>query len=148
MALSTSANRVIHSGNGLATSFAYTFPLLEASHLSVIYTDAGGNAITLAPALYSVTGIGTASGGAVTYPLSGSPLASGETLTILRSVPLTQLTVFSNQGGYYPEIVEARFDRVYMGLQQLNEQIGRLDLDPPSVQRADVVETLAALKSL
>ena len=37
----------------------------------------------------------------------------------LRVVPLTQTTVFSNQGGYYPEVVEGRFDRVYMGLQQL-----------------------------
>ena len=49
-------------------------PDLEATHLSVIYTDTGGNGITLASSLYSVTGIGTTSGGAVTYPLSGSPL--------------------------------------------------------------------------
>lgn len=147
MALSNSANKVIHAGSGVATSFAYTFPILEDTHLQVIYTDVGGNAITLASTLYSVTGIGTTGGGAVTYPLTGSPLAAGETLTIMRVVPLTQLTVFSNQGGYYPEIVEARFDRVYMGLQQLSEEIGRATLDPPSVQRADVVETLAALKA-
>lgn len=148
MALSTSSNKVIHSGNGVATSFAYTFPILEASHLQVIYADTGGNAITLSPSLYSVTGIGGLNGGAVTYPLTGPALASGETLTLLREVPLTQLTVLSNQGGYYPEIVEARFDRIYMALQQLDEQIGRATLDPPSVQRADVVATLEDLKAL
>lgn len=148
MALSTSANKVIHSGNGVATSFAYTFPILEASHLSVIYTDTGGNAVTLASSLYSVTGIGGLTGGTVTYPLSGPELATGETLTILRTVPLTQTTVFSNQGGYYPEVVEGRFDRVYMALQQLQEQLGRVDLDQPSATGAHVVPTLADLKAL
>lgn len=148
MALSTSSNKVIHAGNGVATSFAFTFPILEASHLQVIHTDAGGNVITLAPSLYSATGIGSVNGGAVTYPLSGPALANGETLTILRVVPLTQTTVLSNQGGYYPEIVEGRFDRIYMALQQLSEEIGRATRDPPSMQRAGVVETLAALKGL
>ena len=125
MALSTSANKVIHNGNGVATSFPFTFPILEASHLSVIYTDAGGNSITLSTSLYSVTGIGAIAGGSVTYPLSGSPLASGETLTLLRTVPLTQTTVLSNQGGYYPEVVERRFDLAYMAMQQLAEIVGR-----------------------
>jgi len=148
MTLSTAANKVIHNGNASATSFPFSFPVYAATDLSVIYTDAGGNALTLSPSLYSLTGIGSLTGGAVTYPLSGSPLAFGETLTILRTVPLTQLTVLSNQGGYYPEVVERRLDYVYMALQQLAEQIGRVTLDPPSVQVADVVETMAALKAM
>jgi hypothetical protein len=125
MALSTTANKVIHNGNGSATVFAFTFPIPDASYLSVIYTDADDVETTLSTSDYSVTGIGSATGGSVTYTRSGAAIASGTKLTIVRTVPYTQGTVLSNQGGYYPEIVEARFDLVYMALQQLAEIVGR-----------------------
>lgn len=125
MALSTTANKVIHNGNGSATVFDFTFPIPNASYLSVIYTDADDVETTLSTSDYSVTGIGSAAGGSVTYTRSGAPIASGTKLTIVRTVPYTQGTVLSNQGGYYPETVEARFDLVYMALQQLAEIVGR-----------------------
>jgi len=125
MALSTTARKVIFNGNGSATVFPFTFPIPAASCLSVIYTDDADIETTLSPSEYTVTGIGSASGGNVTYTRSGSAIASGTKLTIVRTVPYTQLTVLSNQGGYYPEIVEGRFDLVYMALQQLAEIVDR-----------------------
>ncbi len=125
MSLSSTARKVIHNGNASATVFAYTFPILSASHLSVIYTDAAGVETTLSASLYSVTGMGSLTGGTVTYPLTGSPIAAGTKLTIVRTVPLTQLTTLSNQGGYYPEVVEQRLDLIYMALQQFDETISR-----------------------
>ncbi|WP_296321249.1 hypothetical protein [Reyranella sp.] len=125
MALTTTTNKVIHDGNASATVFPYTFPILEASHLAVIYTDADDVETTLAASEYSVTGIGTRAGGSVTYPLAGSPIATGTKLTIVRTVPYTQTTVLSNQGGYYPEVVEARLDLITMAMQQLAEIVGR-----------------------
>ncbi|TBR30209.1 MAG: hypothetical protein EPO10_04035 [Reyranella sp.] len=125
MALTTTTNKVIHAGNGSATVFPYGFPILSASHLSVIYTNAAGAETTLSPSEYSVTGIGARAGGSVTYTRSGSPIASGTKLTILRTVPYTQTTVLSNQGGYYPEVVEARLDLITMAMQQLAEIVGR-----------------------
>ncbi len=125
MALTSTTNKVIHSGNASATTFPYSFPILEASHLSVIYTDADDVETTLSASEYSVTGIGGRTGGNVTYPLTGSPIATGTKLTIVRTVPYTQTTVLSNQGGYYPEVVEARFDQIYMAVQQLAEIVGR-----------------------
>lgn len=125
MALSTTANKVIFNGNGSATVFPFTFPIPAASYLSVIYTDADDVETTLSTSEYTVTGIGSASGGNVTYTRNGAAIASGTKLTIVRTVPYTQLTVLSNQGGYYPEIVEGRFDLVYMALQQLAEIVGR-----------------------
>ncbi len=125
MSLSTTANKVIGNGNGVTTVWPYTFPIPDASYLSVIYTDASGVETTLSASLYSVTGIGTLTGGNVTYPLTGSPIATGTKLTIVRTVPYTQTTVFSNQGGYYPEVVEQRFDYVYMAMQQLAEIVSR-----------------------
>lgn len=125
MALTTTSNKAIHDGNASATVFPYTFPILDASHLTVIYTDADDAETTLSASEYSVTGIGGRSGGSVTYPLTGSPIATGTKLTIVRTVPYTQTTVLSNQGGYYPEVVEARFDQIYMAMQQLAEIVGR-----------------------
>ena len=125
MALTTTTRKVIHDGNASATVFPYSFPILEASHLSVIYTDADDVETTLSASQYSVTGIGGRTGGNVTYPLTGSPIATGTKLTIVRTVPYTQTTVLSNQGGYYPEVVERRFDEIYMAIQQLAEIVGR-----------------------
>lgn len=125
MALSTTANKVIFNGNGSATVFPFTFPIPAASYLSVIYTDADDVEQTLSPSEYTVTGIGAASGGNVTYTRSGAAIAGGTKLTIVRTVPYTQLTVLSNQGGYYPEIVEGRLDLIYMALQQIAEIVDR-----------------------
>jgi hypothetical protein len=90
--------------------------------LFVYYTDSTG-AITLIPSSqYTVTGIGTANGGAVTYPLVGSPIATGTSLTIQRVVPYVQLTDLVNQSGYYPNVVENALDYLTMQTQQLAQQ--------------------------
>jgi len=128
MSLSSTTNKVIYSGNGATTVWPFSFPVLDSAHLGVILTDASGLETVLAASTYSVTGIGAPSGGSVTYPLTGAALPSGTKLTLLRTVPFTQGTVLSNQGGYYPEVVERRFDEIYMALQQLEERLGRASL--------------------
>lgn len=125
MALTNTDRKVTHAGNGSATVFPYDFPILSDAHLSVVVTDAAGAETTLSPSVYAATGIGGLAGGSVTYPLAGAALAAGTGLTIVRTVPYTQTTVLSNQGGYYPEVVESRFDEIYMAMQQLAEIVGR-----------------------
>jgi len=152
MALSTTANKVIHNGNASATVFPFTFPIPSASYLSVIYTSALGVETTLSSSLYSVTGIGSLSGGSVTYPLSGSPIATGTKLTIVRTVPYTQGTVLSNQGGYYPEVVEARLDLIYMAMQQLAEIVGRYttsSISDPATEQSNyaLIQTLQTFQT-
>lgn len=122
MTISTTSNTVVVQGNGLTTSFDFTFPVPLASELFVYYTDATGAVTTLNPSQYSVTGIGTANGGAVTYPLSGSPIASGTSLTIQRIVSYQQLTDLVNQSGYYPNVVENALDYLTMQTQQLAQE--------------------------
>ncbi|MDP2376411.1 hypothetical protein [Reyranella sp.] len=132
MSLSSTINKMIHEGNGATTVWPFPFPVLEAGHLTVILTDGTGLETVLSPSLYGVAGVGDPAGGSVTYPLLGSPIASDTKLTLLRTVPYTQTTVLSNQGGYYPEVVERRFDQIYMALQQLEERVSRVDLSPVS----------------
>lgn len=142
MSLSSTTNKVIYNGNGATNEWPFSFPVLEAGHLAVIFTDGDGLETVLSASLYSVDGIGDPAGGSVTYPLSGSPIATpiptGTKLTLLRTVPYTQTTVLSNQGGYYPEVVERRFDQIYMALQQLEERVSRASLhllsDPAAEQ--------------
>lgn len=152
MALSTTTNKVIHSGNASATVFPFTFPIPDASYLSVIYTSAAGVETTLSPSLYSATGIGTTTGGSVTYPLSGSPIAASTLLTLVRTVPYTQTTVMANQGGYYPEVVEAVFDRLTMEIQQLAEIVGRVtvsSISNPATEQSNyaLIQTLQTFQT-
>lgn len=128
VSLSSTINKVIYSGNGVTTIWPFSFPVFEADHLSVILTDAQGHETQQSSGAYRIAGVGDPNGGSVTYPLNGDPLPPAAKLTILRTVPYTQSTVLANQGGYYPEVVERRFDEIYMALQQLDERVGRASL--------------------
>lgn len=132
MSLSTTANKVVYDGNDAATVFDFSFPIPETSQLSVVYTDADGVETTLGTTAYSVTGIGSTDGGAVTYPLTGSPIATGTKLTIVRTVELTQPTVLSNQSNYSPTVTEAALDRITMLLQQIQNVLDRSLVVPVS----------------
>ena len=130
MTISTTSNTVVAQGNGLTTSFDFTFPVPLASELFVYYTDTSGTQTLLSPSTYSVTGIGTANGGSVTYPLVGSPIPSGTSLTMQRIVAYQQLTDLVNQSGYYPNVVENALDYLTMQTQQL-AQLSQLSLQVP-----------------
>lgn len=119
MTISNASNTAVVQGNGVTTSFDFSFPVPLASELFVYYTDTTGAQTLLPSSQYSVTGIGTANGGSITYPLSGSPIAIGTSLTLQRVVPYVQLTDLVNQSGYYPNVVENALDYLTMQTQQL-----------------------------
>ena len=91
----------------------------------VYFTDASGNSVLLNNTQYSISGVGNPNGGTVTYPLSGSPISSGTSLTMIRILAYQQLTDLINQGSYYPEVVEAALDYLTMLTQQLTEAQNR-----------------------
>lgn len=125
MTISTTSNRARYEGNGATTAFTYSFRIDDEDEVSVILVDADGVETTLTAGQYSITGIGSSSGGTVTYPLSGSPLAAGNQIVIVRTVPLTQETDLTNQGGFYPEVIETSLDRLTMITQQLQARLDR-----------------------
>lgn len=122
MTISSTKNKAILYGNGVATGWPYKFLIPNASQLSVIVTDPNGNQTPLSSSQYAVSGIGSRNGGTVTYPLSGSPLAIGWSITILRTLPIVQQTDIVNQNGFYPDVVESAMDYQTMTQQQLAEQ--------------------------
>jgi hypothetical protein len=119
MTLATTSNTTVVQGNGLTTSFDFTFPVPNASELFVYYTAVGLSPVLLSSSLYSTTGVGTENGGTVNYPLVGSPIPTGSSLTIQREVEYVQLTSLVNQSGYYPNVVENALDYLTMQTQQL-----------------------------
>ena len=102
MTVSITACKVIALGNGAQTTFSYDFEMPIGSAYTLIYTDASGNQTTLSPSAYTVTGMGNANGGTFTYPLSGSPIAAGTSLTFIRQTPYTQATSLGNPGQLLP----------------------------------------------
>jgi hypothetical protein len=137
MTISLPTNKVQWLGNGATTTFSYPFAMPAASEAVLIYTDPLGNQAALAPGSYTITGIGQPTagggpqGGTVTYPLSGSPIPVGSSLTLMRALPLEQPNSFTNQGGLWPLVVEASDDNLAMQVQQIAEQVNRALLFNP-----------------
>ncbi len=121
MTVGTQTNVTVAQGNGVTTTFSYNFPIADASEAVITYTNASGTKTILTPTQYTITGIGGTSGGTVVYPLSGSPIASGTTLTIQRIVPLTQTTSVANQGPTFAAIEEGMDDLEYQ-IQQISSR--------------------------
>jgi hypothetical protein len=118
MTVSTTTNKDRYSGNGTTTSFDTTFKFFNNSEVSVIYTDASGVDTTwVEDTDYTLTG---GSGATGTVTPTTIP-ASGTTLTILRTLTLTQTLDLVRQGAFDPEAIEAALDKLVMMAQQTSE---------------------------
>lgn len=126
MTLATTSTKAVAQGNGATTSWPYTFliPSLDSVVMTLI-DIASGNPTVIPPANFSITGLGNPTGGAVTYPLSGSPLTAATQIVVERFVPETQETDFTLQGAVYPTDIEDALDYVTMICQQLQDQVDR-----------------------
>lgn len=135
------------SGNDVATEFPFSFRVFGKSDLAVILTGAGGGEATLTlDSHYSVAlndDQDANPGGTVTYPVSGDPLATGETLTVIGSLPESQETDITNGGGFFPQVIEDRFDYITALVQQLREEINRTVRLPPSDAGSSLLPTPA-----
>jgi hypothetical protein len=130
MTLANPQSTVTYQGNGAATSFPFPFLVQQASHLVVTLTDNTQSPVVitqLSSSQYSANGFGVTAGGTVTLLTA---LAVGLALTIQRVVPYLQSTSIINQGGFYPDVLEAALDYLTMEVQQLAEQSSRTVLVP------------------
>lgn len=111
------------TGNGSTTSFPFTFKVFAKSDLQVVRRDANGvEHVLVLDSDYSVTlnaDQDNDPGGAVTFPLAGSALPSTQTLTIAGALDYLQPADITNQGGFYPQVVEDALDRAVILVQQL-----------------------------
>ncbi len=123
--VATSTSRVQYSCNNSTTDFAFTFGIKETSEIDVILTTSTGTETTLAETTnYSVacTNDDCSSGGTVT---TVSTYDTGNTITIIRDVPLTQESDFTENMATLFETFEDELDKGRRIDQQLQEQITR-----------------------
>lgn len=130
-------------GNGSTRTFPYAFKILDAGHIRAVLISASGDVsdLSLDNGDYSVTGIGSETGGDV---IKATPLLAGQTLTLVRRLPLTQETSLENQGAYYPEVVERRLDQMVMQIQSVKEATERSLTVEPGQEKPSMTQIAAA----
>lgn len=117
------------NGNGTTTAFSFTFKTFAAGDLQVVKTSTIGiESILVLDSDYSVTLNGdqdASPGGSITYPISGSPLATGEKLTVISVLAYEQTTDLLGGGAFNARVIEDTFDRTVVQIQQLEERADR-----------------------
>lgn len=153
-----------YDGNGVTTSFTFSFKVFAKEDIGVYLVDVDGLETELVlDSDYSVTLNGdqdATPGGSITYPLSGDPLASGETLSVIGTLEYEQTLDLLGGGNFNPRNVEDAFDRVVIQIQQLAEETGRAlrapvsfdgDATLPSPEAGKVIgwdDTATALRNI
>ena len=127
MTISSTTLRATASGNGSTTAFAYNFRVLATAELLVyVRTTATGaeslRSVGSGSANYGISGVGSASGGTVTFVTA--PTAA-ETVILLRDTGLTQNTDYVENDPFSAESHETALDRLTMITQELDEEVSR-----------------------
>lgn len=123
MTITTTTNRWPYTGDGVTTAFVYDSKIISSSDLKV-YLDGA-----LQASGYSVSGVGVATGGSVTF--SSAP-ALGVSIVIVRDVPATQSSAFADGGPFPAASTEDALDKLTILVQQLTSAVGRALRQPES----------------
>jgi len=123
MTISTETNKVNYTGDAIETVFAYAFRVDDADWMKVYLDDA------LQSSGYVVSGVGSPSGGNVTFAVAPG---SDVTITLLRQVPLTQVVDYNPYDPFPAETHEQALDKLTMEVQQVSEKVDRGVVAPPS----------------
>lgn len=117
-------------GNGVTTSWSFQFliPTTASCVLQILDTSVDPEVLTtVAQGDFTIAGTGNTAGGSITYPLSGSPVSSGQFLTAYRVLDLTQTASIANSGNMAPEMIENALDYQMMIAQQLQTAVTALE---------------------
>lgn len=128
MTVSSQTSRAAYSGNGSTTTFTVPYYFISSSDLTVIKRSASGIDTTLVlNTNYTVSGAGVSTGGSITTTVAP---ALGETLTIIRIVPLTQLVDYQPNDPFPANTHELALDKLTMEIQQIQDQLNRAVIFP------------------
>lgn len=126
-------NRAV--GNGATSVYSYGFRIFSNTELKVTTRDTANIETLLALTTdYSVTGVGSASGGSIT--LVAGNLTNLYNITIRRNMPATQTTSHRNQGEFNLDTLEDDLDKARMVDQTQQFSIDRSIKLPEAVTAA------------
>lgn len=113
-----------YAGNGIADTFSYGFKVEDKTELSVFETDDTGVQTELTVDTdYIVNIVGVDGGGTITR-IAG-PLPTGYEWYIRSNFEETQLTAFTSQGAFFPDLHELAMDKLTLLIQQILDKIDR-----------------------
>ena len=125
MTVSSTTVKNSYSGDGSNDTFVYGFKIFASSDLQVIIRSATGTETTKTLTTdYTITGVGSATGGNVVFEASDIPTAT-ETVVLIRNVPQTQAIDYIANDPFPAETHEEGLDRATMTTQQMQEELDR-----------------------
>lgn len=139
MTVTTTISRMEYTGNGVTTTFAYSFKINTDSELKVwlVTTATGAKTLQTLTTHYTVTNAGDVSGGNV--EMITAP-ASTEELVIERSTSTTQAVDYVANDAFAAETHEGALDKLTLIAQDLRRDVDRsMQLDK---ETADAVSTI------
>lgn len=128
MTITATTSKATFNGNDSATSFPFTFKVLDQSHLVVVHVSSSDvETVKTITTDYTVSlnaDQETNPGGTITYPVSGAPLATGDDLIVYRNISAVQTTDMDQQGQPFLQ-VESALDWLTMITQQQQNELSR-----------------------
>ena len=126
-----------YEGNGTTKEFAFSFKVFQASDLFVAKSSDDGEVELVLNTDYSVrlnSNQDTTPGGTIVLP---EALPDGVYLSAISQVDYSQLAIFTNKGGFYPETLNDCYDKITILCQQLKELMDR-------AITTDITDTMSA----
>jgi hypothetical protein len=143
MTVQSTTARADYDGNGATTLFPIPFYFLLNTDLTVILTDEGVLPVTVVTLAlgtdYTVAGVANPAGGSITTTLAPT---STQRISILRSVPYTQLKHYVPNDPFPAASHEVALDKLTMETQQLAEVQSRALTLPPNTDPSTVSPVL------
>jgi hypothetical protein len=134
MTVQDNGSRIQYTATAGQTVFAYPFEIADESDISVY----ANSAILTLNVNYTVSGVGSASGGNITLTIAA---VSGVVYTLVRDMDFDRDTDYQNSGDFLAATVNNDFDRLWMAVQQLEVLVGRaLQLKITSSATAELPE--------
>tara|TARA_Y100000004_G_scaffold136916_2_gene155111 strand:- start:3196 stop:4212 length:1017 start_codon:yes stop_codon:yes gene_type:complete len=138
MTVSTTINKASGTGDGQTHIFTYNFKIFADTDLQVVVRSATGVETTqVLNTDYVVTGANSDTGGSVLFKFNTGNTSdpnyattehrpqTGETVTITRIVPLTQVTDYVANDPFPADAHETALDRLTFIVQQIQEEVDR-----------------------
>ena len=124
MTVSSTTKRNSYTGDGSTTTFAYSFKIFDEDDITVILrtTATGTETVQTKTTHYSVTGVGSTSGGNVVF---GSAPTSAQTVVLLRQTAQTQATDYTPNDPFPAASHEDALDKLTLVAQDQQDELDR-----------------------
>ncbi len=144
MVIPNEKNKKTYTGNDVADTFVYDWPIFANTDLEVIETLISTGAETILTIItdYTVTGVGEATGGNVV--LVAGALPSTKKVTIRLKPPLTQTTDYKEHDPFPAETHEKALDKIVNQVKSIKEETARSVQGPVTETDPLIIPALVA----